>query len=370
MIDSVAIEVPVTTEAARRIKAAACRWRHIDEVREGVVLEVWDAVDVTVEEPSWSRKIGCRVHEGVSWHSDYDSTIRFASFSLCKFCYGENVHLLYDFWAGMSRFAEVVCTALGLEVGADCAPFPEWRVTRLDVCYSWVVGEKAAHLLVEWARASSYSRKRSHIFETSCLWVGSSYSCKLYCKGDEFRAHDLRALVDEGWGSERLQELVNLSRGIIRFEAEMRSRYLREHFGKRIVQVRDISGEWLEGRLQYFIRRWAMGLRADVWQFEDCLARIQEVFGGRGTPRAQAKAVQMAGFYSLLFRLGPARMKATMPQRSFYRNLAELREAGIVLVTLDELPDELRMLHFDVPSDLAPNVEDDFGLWGGLEKTA
>lgn len=362
MIDSVGLEIPISAAAAAKIKGQASRWRHIDECHDGVVLEVWSAVEAEVE-GSWSRSIGCRVLDR-SHHMDYPCCLRFASFSLCKFVMGENVHLLYGWERAIGAFDDAVRRAFDLVGPDDIAESKHWRVTRLDLCYSWQVGERAGHQLIEWAKGSSYARKKVSTYETSVLWVGSSYSCKLYCKGPEFKAHDLPALLKaDAMGLDKVRGLEALASGIIRFEAGLRGRYLSACFEKRFVLVQDLTVEWMGEKLTYFLRRWAMGLRSEVWEFEDCLERIQQHFGARGTPRAQAKACQMAGFYSLLFRLGPARLRARMASSTFYRSVADLRAADVVLVGLDDLPEDLAALRFEVPSDLAPNVADELELW-------
>lgn len=359
MIDTVGLEVGCTEELARALLRRRGRLRSIDDVRDGEILEVWTSQEPELE-GSWSRKIQCRI-KGNGYHANYERSLWFPGFSLCKFVLGHNVKLLYDFEGALCCFERWLYEQSGVARGG-LAPLGQWRVTRLDLCYSWDVGRKGALSLIEWAKHSSYTRKKAATYETAVMWVGSSYSCKLYHKGSEFEVHDAGALIKAGIPGDRVEELAKIADRLVRFEVGMRARALGQHFDKKCVLVQDVDSEYRWERLQYYLRRWAMGLRTEVWEFEDCVARIEECYGhsGRG---AEMRVCRLTGFYSLLFRFGPSRVKAMLPKSSYYYLMGKLKAAGVALVSIDDVPEDLVGLHFDVPSGRVVNAEDEYGEW-------
>jgi hypothetical protein len=163
--------------------------------------------------------------------SDYDYF--FLELSIPKFIYGHNVllfppELLYD---SLIKLRNDLCRFF------NCYQLPcikEWECMRIDFCYAWkFYDDLTAQRIIEYLKNQIYSRKKTACYGTSVMWIGSDYSLKFYMKGPEYFAHDFKHLrqtnLTLGYN------LLDLSRGVVRFECTFRKHAIQHLFGTNIL---------------------------------------------------------------------------------------------------------------------------------------
>lgn len=110
--------------------------------------------------------------------------------------------------------------------------FSDVEINRIDLCYNQFFDTKASalayleeqkKLLLKYAR-SSKNNYRS--YDTSLMYVTRRYSFKIYHKGTEFKAHDLKQLEKSNPFQYPLEYFGNHADTILRYEMTFRSSYL------------------------------------------------------------------------------------------------------------------------------------------------
>lgn len=355
MIDSAGVDIGCSKEAAETVLGLIERCHAIEEWRDGHCEVVWRSASLEWV-PSFERCIRIDVVFGYTGPGPWVCTLRVRHVSLCKLVYGENVHMLYN----LSAACEVLRWRLIRDSGVsdrEIAPVSDWVLTRVDLCYSYVVGEKAARTWLGWCGAHSMGRKETLVYPNSVYYKGSSYTLKWYHKGPEFRRHDAVQLVAGGRRPEEVRELADLADRVLRVEVMVRAKGLREWFRtKGAVKVSDLTADKVLERLRFYLRKWALGMETEVWSLEEGLARIAEYYGPRCG--GENTVMRVSGFYSLLQTVGLKRTKEMMSYRTYYYYLKKLRAASVSLPGVDDLPDDLVGFRVEVPSDLAVNNGD------------
>lgn len=152
----------------------------------------------------------------------------FVEFSMPKYLYGHNILLMPPeaVLGALERLRNELCKAFKTHE----IPHPLfWQLVRLDVCYAWKFYDDAtAQRVIEYMKNMQYARKKTANYGTSAMFVGKTASLKFYMKGTEFYAHDYKIIkqrsIDEANG------LLDLARGVVRFEVTMRHQAIRDYF--------------------------------------------------------------------------------------------------------------------------------------------
>lgn len=173
-------------------------------------------------------------------------------FSVPKYWYGHNIHLLYDFVAALCHLKQGLEKQFKLKTRALLPDVMTWQVFRVDVCYTWrFPTQQACHQYLESLKRLRFPQKKPIIYPTSIMFAGVSYSLKFYEKLPEFKQHDrkemLKAKTDLAW----INHCEDLADGVLRTEATLRRKYLKR---QGIHTVDDLTRsiqqyEWLEGAM-------------------------------------------------------------------------------------------------------------------------
>lgn len=171
-------------------------------------------------------------HREIRWDipSTYraDDTYLTVELSLPKLWYGHNIHLLYDFPAAIAKLKDLLELQFGLKGKNRFVDIAQWQVWRLDCCYAWrAPTQQVAQLLLDSLKHLHYPHKRPTIHPTSIVFVGATYSLKVYLKLPEFKAHDRRALLKAQAAIEWVDYLETIATGVLRYEATLRRKYLK-----------------------------------------------------------------------------------------------------------------------------------------------
>ncbi|MGL6340362.1 MAG: phage/plasmid replication domain-containing protein [Waterburya sp.] len=152
-----------------------------------------------------------------------DNTHLTFEFSVPKYWYGHNIHLLYDYVGAIREFRQLIQKQLNLTL-------PEvetWQVWRADICYAWrCPTQQIAEKILGKIKKLHFPRKRPHIYGDSIMFTGTTYSLKFYLKLTEFFAHDRKALLKGDAKLEWVNYLEQKADGVLRCEATLRRKYL------------------------------------------------------------------------------------------------------------------------------------------------
>lgn len=351
MIDSVGVEIPVSLEAAKMVAAKLGYLRSTERVEEGEISLVWERQDVEFW-PSSTRKIVGNVKLHGSHHLDWPALVNFPSFSVPKLVYGHNVAMVYSLQKPLEVFRRLFLRQFDLQ-GADVAPVNSWAVSRLDLCYGFRIGAENVRLMMRYLKRVEVARKEALTYPHTVLWKGREYSAKFYEKGPEFRKHDAIELINAG-RLDVAQKWDSIAMETLRFEVTLRRSALMRFLDRNTVLVAHIDDAFIFDRLRYYVRKVCMDFRNEVWDLEDCVERIAEASQGKN-----GKAGRLTGFYLLYSSMGAARCREIVGRSQFFANRRELREMGVRLIDMEEeLPEDLRGVWLDVPSQYAVNTVD------------
>jgi Phage replication protein CRI len=154
---------------------------------------------------------------------EIDNTHLTVEFSVPKYWYGHNIHLLYDYIRAIREFRQLIQKQLNLTL-------PEvetWQVWRADICYAWrCPTQQIAEQILDSIKKLHFPRKRPHIYGDSIMFTGTTYSLKFYLKLTEFFAHDRKALLKGDAKLEWVNYLEQKADGVLRVEATLRRKYL------------------------------------------------------------------------------------------------------------------------------------------------
>jgi len=169
-----------------------------------------------------------------------EQTFLTLEFSIPKFWYGHNIHLLYGYVDALRQLKKL------LEHQLHCR-FPDvmqWNVWRVDFCYAWrAPSQSLAQQMLNSLKTLHFPRKKPVIYPTTLQFNGATYTVKFYLKYSEFCEHDRKALLKDKCSLEYVNYLEELAKGVIRYEVTLRRKYLKR---KDINTVADLTKVPLE----------------------------------------------------------------------------------------------------------------------------
>ena len=167
---------------------------------------------------------------------DEEGTYLTLEFSVPKYWYGHNIHLLHDYVTALEELRKLLQKQFHLRL----PKVDDWKVWRADICYAWrCPSERIAEAVLDSIKKMSFPRKRPHIYGSSIMFAGTTYSLKFYLKLPEFIAHDRKALLKADASLEWVNHLEQKAEGVLRCEATLRRKYLQR---QNIDTVKDLTG--------------------------------------------------------------------------------------------------------------------------------
>jgi Phage replication protein CRI len=168
-------------------------------------------------------------HRELMWdirHNWEQGTRLYLEFSVPKFWYGHNIHLLYNWFGALAHLKKLLEEQFNL-TRMKLPPVELWEVLRFDACYAWrFPTQRHAESFLDSLKHLKFPYKEPVIRKTSIFFPGKTYSVKAYLKNPEFVLHDMKALIKQGASLEWINHLEKLSEGVLRFEVTCRHLYL------------------------------------------------------------------------------------------------------------------------------------------------
>jgi len=254
MLDTLKVGIPLTQSQHKRIIQATAklnRWQ-------------WVMMNQATGELQFRRVSGLASADQNSYHRELRFDIEqtytpdcslTVEFSVPKFWYGHNIHLLYDFTTALKHFKRLLEEQFGMQ-GRGRLPDPlTWRVMRADCCYAWrFPSQEMCHRFLESLKRLHFPRKVPVIYKDAIVFQGNTYTIKIYEKLPEFKKHDLKDMLKRQTPLEFVNHCEAIADGVLRFEATLRYRYLKRNGVRTVADlVESVEGiEWHQKGLPYY----------------------------------------------------------------------------------------------------------------------
>ncbi len=233
MLDTIRVAIPLTLHQHRKMKRVAdardaFQWAQVNPVSGEVRFVRLGGLADMKDGYSYHRELRWDIPQ--TWEKSLNCALTL-EFSVPKLWYGHNVHLLYDFLSALRYLKETLDNLFQLK-GKNKLPDPtEWLVKRVDICYAWrFPSQNDAKAYLNSLSKLHFPYKKPAIWpDQTIFFKGSTYSIKFYLKLPEFQEHDLKQLVKDGANYDWINEVENRARGVLRFEATLRRRFLKLH---------------------------------------------------------------------------------------------------------------------------------------------
>lgn len=261
MIDSIKVAFLISKEQRQILETGSFESQRIDRTTNKLL---WRFFNGSFKTNSWNRE--CRY-----WFDDYKSTKVYFEFSVPKVFYGHNIYLVnfYQFLQTLQYIENILTSKIG-----KIPPFKTWQVLRLDLCYNWKLPKQEdVQKVIDVLRNYHFPKllDQQHIDSIYERSKTSGTVIKFYNKHNEVRApkHDISQLLYEKLDVPA-GDIYNLSKGVLRFEVQLRSISLKRNFNKKIIQVKDLNAKNIMKILQkYFYkktkRRTELNTPLEVW---------------------------------------------------------------------------------------------------------
>jgi len=111
-----------------------------------------------------------------------------------------------------------------------------WRILRLDYCFNYY--HLSSQAVINKLSRRIVPRKKKSTYDTSVMFVGSTYTIKYYLKQPEYKKHDFSRIAKRSL--QFANQLFNECENIIRFEISIRPKMLYNIFGIKFLKLNDL----------------------------------------------------------------------------------------------------------------------------------
>lgn len=219
--------------------------------------------------------------------------------------------------------------------------YSEWRIQRLDICYAWKLhSNEDARLALATMKPYQLPHKDQVIYDTTVWHKGYTFSVRFYLKHEEFLQGDYKELTKWGDGP-FAEDVLRMSDGVLRFEAELRKGKLDSLF-KRDIYPKDIMDA---GELQGLLRQFFVDLTKSSTASLMNLAKAARLINSSSTRR---QAWEHWSFYRIYSSSNPVdqHMLKVLPKATYYAKVKKLRELGVGVYDQDSKLN----FSFEIPS--------------------
>lgn len=329
MIDTIRFKIPINESIYKILVNSAIYTR---KVNNETSTEIFSYLLKEVDLPSYNRKINIFA---------LDKDFCFIEFSIPKFVYGHNLWMVYP--EEVNEAVKKLNELLVLKFG-EFTDYKKWIIKRIDLCYAWKFRSTSeAEIVMDILQNLNYPRKTKLIYGTSVMFQGDSYSTKFYLKEYEFYKHDFRFIRDN-LNIQSAYSLFEHSKGILRFEITLRSKFLNRN--RKKTMLKDLTIDWYYNTLVEYFKKTMSGFNLEYMG----KAEIEEKLFNR-YPAEKARTLLM--YYSFIQNEGEAKIKKLYSPSLHRRYLKQLRDAGITL-SFETIKD-IENFNLKIPSEIVVN---------------
>lgn len=234
MLDTIKLGIPISRsqyEKLEKVIAQDDSWQWVQFCsKTGDLRFIRYKGLMKMDQQSFRREIYWDIPEYFDESGSYISL----EFSVPKYWYGHNIHLLYDYVFALNELKKLLQRQLYLKL----PKVDDWKVFRADICYAWrCPSQRIAERVLDSIKRLHFPRKNPIIYQDSILFSGTTYSLKFYLKLPEFIAHDRKELLKANAKLEWVNYLEKKADGVLRCEATLRKKYLERNGIKTVADL-------------------------------------------------------------------------------------------------------------------------------------
>lgn len=345
MIDSMGFIIPIDYSVYNDLTAKSLMTQRID-CKDGAIEFEYFNFDTSY---SWNYRI--------KWKLDdrkycYDPGLKKTflekgfphlrmEYSAPKILLGNNINTVTEVFSEQST--HIVKAEFEKSFKVVLPPVSTWYLTRLDVCSNFILpSEFMVKELIDYFQMLSYPRKKKQIFDSECIYCPSKHSTlKIYAKGPEFKAHDLKRFKNQIEG----RQLLKQASKIIRIEAELkdRLRYLITEFLKMCVPLKRLKYRLWNGFLPYYETMKLINCKGELERMinnfmitkESKVMKAKEVHDKLRQKFSLEQADVFMGIYSVILTQGLKNARKIYTSAKMGRALQAYRFLGISFINSD-----------------------------------
>ncbi|GER94659.1 hypothetical protein A45J_2423 [hot springs metagenome] len=276
-------------------------------------------------------------------------------FSAPKILFGHNLYSCNESDALVA--CNYVRDAFMHEFDVTIPRITDWYCYRLDTCANFELeNEQQVRSYIRYLQRFDYPRRIKNLYEDTGIYFASRYSTlKIYCKGLEFKKHDMSRFIYEV----DQQRLYKQAQKILRVEVEHKAKlktipkelaskgYLYPTFNGYMKIVDLFNGNFdAKKETERIIEKFMSGSETKVMKSLDVFRLLNQFFGRR-------QANTYYAIYLMLVTQGQKETKRNFSKALYYKALKAFRLLGISFIASD-------IQKFDI--ELARGFPKDFSL--------
>lgn len=199
-----------------------------------------------------------------------------------------------------------------------------WYLQRLDIAICFDLDNQSnVKLYLNSLSRCRYPRRNIKFFYDESIYLsGSTTTLKIYNKLLEFKKHDLKKFVNTFFD---LEDYLNIIKGFIRFECEIKKKMLVKLYNKKHICILDVCYDDLKNIWSDEFMKFLNIIDKDfniVRGREEVKHRLNQIY-------KPVKSSRLFNFYCALQLNGELDTRNSMSVRTFQRNIKELKNARI-----------------------------------------
>ena len=199
-----------------------------------------------------------------------------------------------------------------------------WYLQRVDIaiCYNLGSQDNVKSYINSLSRCN-YPRRNAKFFYDESLYIsGTTTTLKIYNKLLEFRKHDLKKFVNTDFD---IIKYINQISGFVRFECEIKKKFLVKVFKCKNIKIIDISYDFLRNIWSDEFMKLLKFIKNDL----DIVKGREEVYNRLIAFYKPCVANRLYSFYCNIQLNGISEVKSHTNSRSYYRYIKDLENVGI-----------------------------------------
>lgn len=365
MIDSIGLFVPISVETFLGLSERSILTQRIDKSTGSIEFE-YNNFQTSY---SWNYRV---IWKMSNEHWVYDPGLKVAvlqegspylrfEFSVPKIIYGHN--LFSCDWADALIACEQVRAKFIELCGVEIPDIKDWYCYRVDTCANFLLENiEQVKSYIRYLQRFDYPRRLSCSYKDTGIYFASTHNTlKVYCKGLEFKRHDVCRFVNE-IEKQKLQNFANI---ILRVEIEnkLSLRAMRQRIEEKNNQFfRNVYKGYLtlfdtillfDGvkEMQRIMSKFLVGSETKVMRNLDVFDILQNEFGDKAARSYYA-------IYTAIILHGQNEAKRRVKRRTYCRACSVFRSLGISLIVSDMKQLE-QVIDLGFPSDFSLTMSPD-----------
>lgn len=262
-------------------------------------------------------------------------------------------HNAFDGFCSLTYIAMEIVLLVEKAYNIELPDIEQWFCCRADITKVFdLKTQEVVNKYIESLKYLSYGRRKKEFYNGGIYFPGTHTTVKIYNKLAEFEKHDRKKLLK--FADFNVFEFETKIQGYIRFECEVKSKKLKNTFGKKQVKVIDIDYKILEKiwceefmKVLKFEDLKDKNINKRVKTKNDVIKRLKTIY-----PDSPKKVNLLYSFFMLILNDGYDIVKTYTSKPTFYRNIKLLKKAGIDFSQSNF--DDIAVVNFDSMIDFDP----------------